>query len=63
MDNTTKIEKIYLVFVSGKTPWELRNKFGRLIRRRKTAGCLQDWAKENGYNIEHANNPIYENEN
>ena len=55
------MEKAYLVFVGGKiAPWVLRSKWGSLIRRRKTSGCLQDWAKQNGYDVEVTTNPVYE---
>lgn len=55
------MEKAFLVFVGGKiAPWELRNKWGSLIRRRKTADCLHVWAKENGYDVEVTTNPVYE---
>lgn len=54
------MEKCYLVFVGGILPFELRSKWGSLIRRRKRKSALLAWAKENGYEVEINNNPDYE---
>jgi hypothetical protein len=55
------MEKLYLVFVGGKlAPWELRNKWGSLVRRRKRAWSLTKWADTNGYTVEINYNPKYE---
>lgn len=55
------MEKAYLVHVGGKlAPWELRSKWGSLIRRRKRAWSLHQWAIKNGYDVEVNNNPTYE---
>ena len=54
------MEKCYLVYVGGMIPFELRSKWGSLIRRRKSKGALCIWAKKNGYEVEVNNNPDYE---
>jgi len=55
------MEKAFLVFVGGDLePWELRSKYGMLIRRRKNKWLLYKWATENGYKVERNDNPDYE---
>jgi hypothetical protein len=55
------MEKCYLVYVGGRlAPYELRNKWGFLIRSRKKKSALLKWAKENGYAVEINDNPVYE---
>jgi len=55
------MEKAYLVYVRGElSPWELRNKYGSLIRRRKREWALLQWALVNGYDVERNNDPPYE---